>query len=136
MLQSLSQCLNPSGDVPYSTVEYIHDFLFDYPIFLWALGSMTWVFAVQSVSKYLSMGPLASRAIAYALGFLAVMFKACSTQAYNPELVNFMPPWLEQLMLNLDRNLGLRLLWTGLIACIVYLLVQSAFSHRVSRKGE
>ena len=136
MLQFLSQCLNPSGDVPYSTVEYIHDFLFDYPIFLWALGSMTWVFAVNKVSKHLGMGSLASLVTSYALGFLAVAFKACSTQAFNPELINFVPQWLEMSMLNFDRNYGLRILWTGLVACTVYILVQSAFSHRARRTSK
>lgn len=136
VLQLLSQCLNPSGDMPYSTVDYVHDFLFDHPIFLWALGSMTWVFAINNISKNLGMGPLASLVTSYALGFLALTFKVCSTQAFNPESVNFMPLWLESLMLNWDRNYGLRIFWTGLVACTVYLLVQSGFSHRVSRKGE
>ena len=136
VLQFLSQCLNPSGDVPYSTVEYIHDFLFDYPIFLWALGSMTWVFAVNTISKYLGMGTLASLLTSYAFGFLAVTFKLCSTHAFNPELVNFMPLWLDFFLLNLDQNYCLKILWTGLVACIVFLLMQSVFSHRVSRKGK
>ena len=136
VLQFLSHCLNPSGDMPYSTVDYVHDFLFDHPICLWALGSMTWVFAVNNISKNLGMGSPASLVTSYALGFLALTFKVCSTQAFNPELVNFMPLWLESLMLNWDRNYGLRIFWTGLVACTVYLLVQSGFSHRVSRKGE
>lgn len=117
-------------------MHYINDFLFDYSIFLWALSSMTWVFAANNISKNLGMGSLASLATSYTLGFLALTFKICSTQAFNPELVNFLPLWLESFMLNWDRNYGLRIFWTGLVACTLYLLVQSGFSHRVSRKGE
>ena len=135
-LQFLSQCLNPSGDVPYSTVDYIRDFLFDYPISLWALVSITWVFAVNTTSIHLGLGSLASSLTSYALGFLAVTFKLCSTQAFNPELVNFMPLWLEGLILSLDRNHCLRIFWTGLVACMVYLFVQSFFLHHMTRKGK
>ena len=135
ILQFLSQCLNPSADVPYSTVEYIRDFLFDYPILLWALGSMTWVFAANTISKYLRMGSPASLVVSYILGFLAVTFKLCSTQAFNPEVVDFLPLWLKDVMLGFDRNYGLRIFWTGLAACVVYLLLPG-FSHRVSRQGK
>ena len=136
ILQFLSQCLNPSGDVPYSTVRYIGDFMFECPITLWVLGSMTWFSAANDLSEYLGMGSLTSLVISYALGFSAFVYKICSTQAFNPELVNFMPRWLEAIMLNLDRNYCFRAFWTGLVACIVYLLVQSYFLHGVSRKGK
>lgn len=136
MLQFLSHCLNPSGDVPYSTVEYIDDFMFEYPIFLWVLVSMTWLSAANDASQYLGMSSPASLVISYALAFSAVLYKICSTQAFNPELVNFMPVWLESVMLDLDRNYCLRVFWTGLIACIVYLLFQSLCLHGVSRKSK
>lgn len=136
VLQFLSQCLNPSGDVPYSTVEYIHHFLFDYPISLCVLGSTTWVFTVNTTSKYLGMGSRASLVTSYALGLLAVTVQFCSTQAFNPEVVDFIPLWLEGLVFSLYRNRCLRIFWTGLVACICYLLVQSSFSHRVSKKGK
>lgn len=136
VLQFISQCLNPAGDVPHSAVDYIKDSLFDYPVLLWALVSMSWVFAVITVSKHLGMGSLTSLVTSNALGFLGFTFKVCSTKAFNPELVNFMPLWLENFMLNLDRSYGLRILWAGLVACIINLLVQSRFSHGTSRKSE
>lgn len=135
-LQFLSQCLNPSGDAPYSAVKYIHNFLFDYPIFLWALGSITYVSAVNTISKYLGMGSLVSLVASCALSFLAIVFKLCSTHRFNPELLNFAPLWLEDIVAGIDRNYILRIFWTGLAACFVYLLLQSEFSGRVSRKGE
>lgn len=134
-LQFLSQCLNPSGDAPYSAVEYIHNFLFDYPIFLWALGSITYVFAVDTVSKYLGMGSVVSLVVSYVLCFLAIVFKLCSTHAFNPELLNFAPTWFEDTMAGIDQNYILRIFWTGLVACFIYLLLQFKFSGRVSRKG-
>lgn len=135
-LQFLSQCFNPSGDVPYSAVEYIHDLLFDYPIILWALGSLTYIFAVNTVSKYLGMGSLVSLVVSCVLSFLAIVFKLCSTYRFNPELLNFAPLWLEKIVAGIDSNYILRIFWTGLVACLAYFLLQFKFSGQVSRKGE
>ncbi|KAI1381950.1 alkaline phosphatase-like protein [Hypoxylon crocopeplum] len=128
ILQLISQCLNPQ----YAVTGFIKAFLFKTPIFLWGLGSITYISALRTGSDYLGMGPVMSLVVSLSLCGAGIVFKLGSTNRVNPELLSFTPSWVENLMGDIDYEYSLKVLWTGLAASFIFVLLQFKFSGRVS----
>lgn len=131
-LQLFSQCLNPQ----YAVTGFVKTFLFQNPVFLWTLGSITYIYALRSVSNYLGMGPFMSLTATISLCVGGIIFKVGSIGRVNPELFNFAPLWLEDMVKGIDYQYTLRVFWTGLAACSIFILIRFRTSGNVSKGGK
>ncbi|XXH00895.1 hypothetical protein Hte_007246 [Hypoxylon texense] len=134
ILQYLTQCWNQSGDTTYPMVDLIHNFLFEYPLLLWALALAAYALSANSLANSLGVGMVASRVISSVLCIMAAVFKLCVTQRDNPELLVFMPQWLKTMMLEVDQTQLLRIIWTYMFGCAVCLIAQLKLSAHTKKK--
>ena len=134
-LQTVGQHLNPDGTQSL-IATYINDRVFRNNPLLWVLGSITYISAMKTISKSFRLGPLLFRIVSCALCCVALLFKLCSTRHFNPEMLDFAPPWLREHMAKIDTDSAFRIFGTCLVAAIIYSLVQLRVSRRVSTMGK
>ncbi|EAW23640.1 uncharacterized protein NFIA_023510 [Aspergillus fischeri NRRL 181] len=138
LLHVVGQSLNPAGETPWGAGTYLHSFLDDSPLWLWILAAGAHVLAVRTLSEAIGVavgvGRYASTFGACLVCGLTVLFKICSTHTFNPELLEFLPPWLQSIFSEEVGNLALWSLWSGLLAlCIVLLVRHRAGTASVSQ---
>jgi ethanolaminephosphotransferase len=128
LLHVLGQSVNPAGETPWGAGTYLHGFLDASPLWLWILAGGAHVLAVQTLSEAIGVavgvGRYASTFGACLVCGLTVLFKICSTHTFNPELLEFLPPWLQSIFSEEVGNLALWSLWSGLLALCIVLLVR------------
>ncbi|GIJ87100.1 hypothetical protein Asppvi_006003 [Aspergillus pseudoviridinutans] len=128
LLHVVGQSLNPAGETPWGAGTYLHGFLDDSPPWLWILAAGAHLVAVRTLSKAIGVavgvGRYASTVGACLVCGLTVLFKICSTHTFNPELLEFLPPWLQSNFSEEVGNLALWSLWSGLLALCIVLLIR------------
>ncbi|KAJ5809733.1 uncharacterized protein N7503_001951 [Penicillium pulvis] len=133
VLQIAGQSLNPAGETPWGTGKILHDILDNNPAWLWALAAGAHVVAArklsESISVALGIDKFASTLSACFVCALTVLFKMSSTHNSNPELLEFLPPWLQSTFTNDVGYLALWTLWSGLLALWIFLLAQRVNNH-------
>lgn len=135
VLQFLSQSLEHTNDPQYSVVKYVHSLMYDHQILFWIPGLMIYVSALNSVSRYLGLGSITSILASTTLCLVAIVSRLSSTYRLSPESFDFAPIWVKDAVSGVNRNQSLNIFWTGLVACLVLILVRFKFSNRMSRKG-
>ncbi|OJZ83513.1 hypothetical protein ASPFODRAFT_141130 [Aspergillus luchuensis CBS 106.47] len=138
LLHIVGQSLNPAGETPWGAGKYLHGFLDNSPVWLWILAAGAHVLAVRTLSEAIGVavgvGRYASIFGACLVCGLTVIFKICSTHTFNPELLEFLPPWLQSTFNEDVGNQALWSLWSGLLAlCIVLLVRRRAGTTTVSQ---
>lgn len=138
LLHIVGQSLNPAGETPWGAGKYLHGFLDNSPVWLWILAAGAHVLAVRTLSEAIGVavgvGRYASIFGACLVCGLTVTFKICSTHTFNPELLEFLPPWLQSTFNEDVGNQALWSLWSGLLAlCIVLLVHRRAGTTTVSQ---
>ncbi|SLM39831.1 Type I phosphodiesterase/nucleotide pyrophosphatase/phosphate transferase, partial [Lasallia pustulata] len=135
IFQSVTQCWNQSGDTQYRVADIVHEYLFRHPLILWTLGAATYIATGIRLSTHLVKGrwrapaSLAHLATA-ALCLIAFIFKFSSTARDTPELVVFAPRYFLEVLQQLDLALTARAVFSGLVASLVYLVLQSRGSNK------
>ncbi|KAI1495879.1 alkaline-phosphatase-like protein [Biscogniauxia marginata] len=132
-LQFLTQCSSQSDHMIYPLIEAVDGFLPVYPLILWPLVLVTFVSSANTIATCLGRGSSFARLASSALCMKAAIFKLCWTLRYNPELLIFVPRWLQAAMLELDQLYLLKLIWTGMLGSMLYHVLQLRGSAQSSK---
>ncbi|OQE30597.1 hypothetical protein PENFLA_c003G03564 [Penicillium flavigenum] len=126
LLHIAGQSLNPAAETPWGAGTFLHGVLDDNPLWLWILAAGAHVVAArtlsESISVALGVNRSASTLLAWFVCALTVLFKMSSTHTFNPELLEFLPSWLQSTFTGDVGDIALWTLWSGLLALCILLL--------------
>ena len=134
-LQLATQILN-QYNTSFSVGSSVDGLLFNNPLLLWFLAAVSYIPTANALSSSLKLGMPLSLVASWVLCAFSLIYKLLSTYQYNPELLNFAPPWVHEYVTAADHIFILRCLWTSLAATSVYLILQPRISGRVKDERE
>ncbi|KAK2024965.1 alkaline phosphatase-like protein [Colletotrichum zoysiae] len=131
-LQLGSQALNSYGWL-FPVGKLIDDLLFSHPIALWTLSILSYIPTATALSQSFVALEMLSAPLSWWLCGMSLGYKLLTTFHFNPELLGFMPDYMQTRIVAVDHVAFLRSFWVVLAGTIAYSTFRARFGNDSSQ---